>query len=153
MIEYLIYNCSDNNSTEKLLAIRLETLREVFELSDDHRFDEAIINATRDYFINGDHTTAVAVCGEKIISCASCCYVRYIPTLPHSTGVRGHIMGVYTVPEYRRQGIAKRLMQMIIDEARNRGVTELSLDATSDGAALYEQLGFKSNHESMNLIL
>ena len=153
MVKYVLYDSSDGVITEKLIDIRLRTLREVFGHADGYRFSDDIIETTGDYFLHGDHTTALAIEGENIVACASCCYVRYMPTLDHPTGIRGHIMGVYTLPEYRRQGIAKKLMEMLIEKAKEVGATELSLDATEDGARLYGQLGFKTNHECMNLII
>lgn len=153
MVKYVLYDNSDAVITEKLIDIRLKTLREVFGHDDGYMFSDDIIETTKDYFLHGDHTTALAIEGENIVACASCCYVRYMPTLDHPTGIRGHIMGVYTLPEYRRQGIAKKLMEMLIEKAKEVGVTELSLDATADGAKLYEQLGFNRNYESMNIIL
>ena len=46
------------------------------------------------------------------------------------------------LPEYRRRGIARRLMQTSIDYLLGRGVTCIKLDATPLGQPLYEQLGF-----------
>ena len=40
-------------------------------------------------------------------------------------------MNVYTAPDYRGQGIAMRMVEMLIEEARRRGITEISLDATA----------------------
>ena len=41
----------------------------------------------------------------------------------------------------------------LIDEARSRGVTEISLDATQMGHPLYKSLGFNDNGEGMNMSL
>lgn len=49
---------------------------------------------------------------------------------------------VLTRPEYRRQGLARRLMQDIIAIAELRGIHTLKLDATDEGRPLYENLGF-----------
>lgn len=46
------------------------------------------------------------------------------------------------LPEYRRRGIARKLMQTSIDYLQRRGVTCVKLDATPLGQPLYEQLGF-----------
>ena len=49
---------------------------------------------------------------------------------------------VLTRPEYRRQGLAKRLMEDSIASAERRGIRTLKLDATDEGRPLYEELGF-----------
>ena len=57
-----------------------------------------------------------------------------------------HVMNIAVAPEYRRKGIARRLMERLFEvtarDAR-RGYT-LEVRVSNDGAiALYEQLGFK----------
>lgn len=41
------------------------------------------------------------------------------------------------------------LVQILIDEAKGKGVTEISLDATNLGRPLYETLGFCASDECM----
>ena len=76
-----------------------------------------------------------------------------MPTFSHPTGRRAHLMNVYTAPDYRGQGIAHRMVEMLIEEARRRGVTEISLDATTSGRPLYRKLGFQDSEECMVLVL
>jgi predicted GNAT family N-acyltransferase len=49
---------------------------------------------------------------------------------------------VLTRPEYRRQGLARRLMENAIASAGRCGIRTLKLDATNEGRPLYESLGF-----------
>jgi GNAT superfamily N-acetyltransferase len=49
---------------------------------------------------------------------------------------------VLTRPEYRRQGLARQLMEDAIATAQRRGIRTLKLDATDEGRPLYESLGF-----------
>lgn len=58
-------------------------------------------------------------------------------------------MNVYTNKNYQRQGIAKQMVNLLIDDAREKNITEISLDATDDGRPLYEKLGFKASDECM----
>lgn len=51
------------------------------------------------------------------------------------------------LPEYRRRGIARRLMESSIDYLQGRGVSCIKLDATPLGQPLYEQLGFHAEWE------
>lgn len=61
-------------------------------------------------------------------------------------------MNVYTNVDYRRQGVAMKMMEILIAEAKSRGVTEISLDATEEGRTLYEKYGFRGSDECMTLV-
>ena len=58
-------------------------------------------------------------------------------------------MNVHVEKEFRRKGIARRMIELLVDEAKERGVTEISLDATDDGRKLYEAIGWHKNSEAM----
>ena len=151
MIQYKIATTED---IAELMTIRLEMLREVNILSKDYPFSEDFCSYSREYFLKGNHTTVLAVDGEdeKSIGCATLCYIEMMPTFSHPTGKRAHLMNVYTAPNYRGQGIARRMVEMLIEEARRRGITEISLDATTSGRPLYRKLGFRDSEECMVLV-
>lgn len=72
------------------------------------------------------------------------------------TGKTGTILNVYTKPNYLGQGIAKKLMEMAIANAKKLDLSYLELEATKDGAPLYRKLVFDkkvSHYESMRLNL
>lgn len=131
------------------LRIRLDCLREVCSLPDDHAFSPEFCETTRQFLRTGDQTTLLAMDGDVPVACATLCYVRYIPTCGHPTGKRAHLMNVYTAPGNRRQGLARRLITLLHNEAAERGVTEISLDATDEGRRLYERLGYQASDEAM----
>ena len=123
--------------------------RKVNELSDDFVFSDELIANSRRYFLEGNQTTSIALKNGKAVACASMSYIEMMPTFSHPTGNRAHLMNVYTNTDYRRRGVARRLVQILIDEAKGTGVTEISLDATDLGRPLYEALGFCASNECM----
>ena len=139
--------------TDALLELRKETLCKVNNLEKDHEFDSLLIEFSRGYFLNGNQTTVVAEDEGALIGCASLSYVEVMPTLMHPTGIRAHLMNVYVREQYRRQGIARQMIKLLIDEALLRGVTEITLDSTEAGRPLYENLGFCERKEGMILTL
>lgn len=140
-----------NDDIELLMSSRLEMLKVVNNLPADYEYTEEIVRESRDYFLNGDHITVLAVDDGEVIGCASMSFMWIMPTFSHPTGKRAHLMNVYTRSEYRRQGIARKMMQMLIYETWKRGATEISLDATTMGRPLYESLGFTNSTEGMVL--
>ena len=149
MIEFRIATVGD---IDLMMSSRLEMLHVVNGLSSDYEFSDELIDYSRDYFLNGDQTTVLALDGQTVIGCASMSYMTIMPTFSHPTGKRAHLMNVYTNSNYRRQGIARRMVTMLIDDAWGKGATEISLDATESGRPLYESLGFKDSKECMVLV-
>ena len=134
MIEYRI---TTNDDIELLMESRLTQIRKNISQSE---VETAFLNSAYTLF---------ALDGSKIAGCASISYITMMPTFSHPTGKRAHLMNVYSDPEYRGQGIAKKMVSMLIDEAWSRGATEISLDATKMGRPLYEKLGFYNSTEAM----
>jgi ribosomal protein S18 acetylase RimI-like enzyme len=73
---------------------------------------------------------------------------QFVPPSPRNlAGRQAYVLGMYVVPEYRRFGIARRLMEATVACATAAGVPVITLHASNQGAALYEQLGFHSTPE------
>ena len=143
------YRVTDANDIDMLMDVRLSMLRIVNDLPADYIFDDELVVSSRRYFLEGDQTTVVAVNDGRCVACASMSYIEIMPTFSHPSGKRAHLMNVYTEEQYRRRGIAKHLVNMLIGDARAHGATEISLDATESGRPLYESVGFKASEECM----
>ena len=150
MIRYKVAKSAD---IEDFVNLRIEFQCCMYNSDDKSQFIGAFSQATEDFFKNCNHTTALAFDGEKAVGCATLCYITVMPTANRLSGKRAHLMNVFVKPEYRRQGIASRLVQMLIENAKERGVTLISLDATENGRPLYKSLGFKDNKKNMSLDL
>jgi GNAT superfamily N-acetyltransferase len=69
---------------------------------------------------------------------------------PHMVGGqarRGNVVNVYTAPGYRRRGLARRLMDTVLDWCRANSLDIVVLHASKDGRALYESMGFAATNE------
>lgn len=70
---------------------------------------------------------------------------------PTPTGValgsQAIVMNVYTDYDFRRRGIARALMNVILEWSRGARLDSLVLHASSEGRALYESLGFEGTNE------
>lgn len=146
------YHIATKNDIELLMQIRIKMLKEVNNLSEDDTLPYELISYSREYFTNAKQTTILAL-EEEVVGCATMCYIEMMPTLSHPTGKRAHLMNVYTDKQFRRQGIAYQMLCILIREAKEKGVTEISLDSTAPGKELYKKLGFTTSEEAMVLNL
>ena len=60
-------------------------------------------------------------------------------------------MNMYTNPEYRRKGIALKTLDLLVEDAKAKGITAVSLEATDVGKPLYEKYGFVKMNDEMEL--
>ena len=62
-------------------------------------------------------------------------------------GREGLVLNVFTEREWRRQGLARRLMELILEWSRAATLDRLVLHASEDGRPLYDRLGFVLTNE------
>jgi GNAT superfamily N-acetyltransferase len=102
---------------------------------------------------NGSYHAWFVENGEKrVVAGGGVIVLKYPASVrePHPT--RATIVNMYTEREYRRRGLAKTLMETMIEWCRKEGFRAISLHASPDGRPLYESLGFLPTNE-MRLML
>ena len=63
------------------------------------------------------------------------------------TGRTGYIMNMYTIPDYRKQGICNKLLELLMDAGRAEGINAFELHASKDGGPIYIKQGFLRHTE------
>ena len=95
------------------------------------------------YFADEDRqTTFLALDGDRVVGVGSADYHTEMPTCANPTGRCAFLMNIYTDPAYRRRGIAARIVNALVEDAKARGAGSVLLEATEMGAPLYRKLGF-----------
>ena len=155
MITYRKANSSD---IPEVIKMRLGYMHETHtELSDDV-FDE-IAHQSEGYFqehLNRDCIVYLALDGEKVAACIFFLLINKPASPLFITGKTGTLMNVFTLPEYRRKGIARHLVEMAISDGKEWDLSYIELRSTKDGYPLYCSLDFvedKSIYMSMKLKL
>lgn len=77
---------------------------------------------------------------------------RHPPGPSNLTGETAYVMNVVTAHTHRRQGIARRIMQTILDWSGKEGIHLVTLHASDMGRPLYLKMGFE-NSSYMRLYL
>ena len=147
-INKLVYRKMDINDLDLFVKLRLDFLSEVIENIDDKTIEE-IKNALNKYFIEqipkNKFIGIICEYNEKTISTAFMA-INEKPANPNFVnGKIGTILNVYTYPEYRKNGISTKIMEIIIEEAKNQNISEIDLLAREIGENIYRKLGFKES--------
>lgn len=139
---------------ELLTSTRVEVLRAANLLSPDADMAE-IEAASRAYYqsalADGSHTAYLVFDGDLWVGAGGVSYYQIMPTYHNPTGWKAYLMNIYTRPDYRRRGLARRTLDLLIEDAYARGITAVSLDATAMGKPLYVSRGFISMPMEMEL--
>ena len=90
----------------------------------------------------GSYAAFLAEADGQVVACAILVSWPVLPNMQRMRRARGYVSSVYTQPAYRRQGISRRLMQLLIAYAQRHDVDRLILWASEMGRPLYESLGF-----------
>jgi GNAT superfamily N-acetyltransferase len=62
-------------------------------------------------------------------------------------GKTGYILNMFTLKDFRKNGICKLLFQKLIDESKQLNLDKIELHATNDGELVYRQFGFAEPHD------
>jgi GNAT superfamily N-acetyltransferase len=95
----------------------------------------------------------LAVHEDQIIGGAGLLLLHWGPGRYDSSPLRGRVVNVYVEPEFRRQGIARRLLERVLEAAQERKIQTLSLGSSAEARGLYALLGFQSSQTEMWLRL
>lgn len=98
-----------------------------------------------------DHTFVswLATDDGVVIATSGISFVEKPPYFGCPSGKIGLLSSMYTRKEYRRKGIARELLDRVIEEAENYGCGTVQITASDMGVLLYTDFGFVKNRNFM----
>ena len=95
---------------------------------------------------NNSFMALIAEEDDVVLSTAFLSIVEKPPRIAFQSYLVGTIYNVLTYPDFRKKGIASKVLSALLKEARAAGVSYMDLMATNDGKYLYEKMGFQINN-------
>ena len=124
----------------------------VYPVADLDAMDAAYTLYLRSHLADGTLRAWVVEVAGQIVASGAVSFLTW-PPRPDDLAERLALLhSVYTAPECRRRGLARRIVQTAIEACRAEGLRRLTLHASADGRSLYESLGFEPTNE-MRLLL
>ena len=110
--------------------------------------EAASVADVRGLLERGEYFGWLAEVDEGVVAGAGAMWRRLLPR-GRELGVRreAYVLNVYTEPAYRGRGIARMVMEAVIDWARSEGAVRITLHASDEGRRVYEPLGFTPTNE------
>lgn len=147
----LQYKRATISDIDILIKTRIEVLKAANKLDDDVDMSEVKEQSYHYYkkaLCDGSHIAYLVFDKSCFVGSGGVSFYQVMPTYYNPSGNKAYIMNMYTRPEYRRQGIAFKTLDMLVKAAGEKGISAISLEATDMGLPLYEKYGFtKMNHE------
>ncbi len=139
--------------TDQLVQLRLLLFEETGELvqSDASTFAEAIHAFLIKSLPQESFLAWIAESDHRIVASSGLVPFERLPVPENLLGKEGYILNMYTLPEWRGQGLATALLQEIISFAKETGIRRLWLHATEVGRPVYEKIGFIAERDAMAL--
>ncbi len=88
--------------------------------------------------------------GRAVGSAALLVFPR-LPSPQSQALVEGYLLNVYTLPAWRRRGVATALVAAALAKGRELGLARVRLHATPDGRRVYASAGFGARDDEMEL--
>ena len=139
---------------DELVRTRIKVLRAANKLDENVDMSE-IERQSKDYYekalADESHTAYLVYDEDTFVGAGGVSYFRVMPTYHNPSGEKAYIMNMYTAPEYRRNGIAFKTLDLLVRDAKERNIKAISLEATDMGRSLYEKYGFVKMNDEMEL--
>ncbi len=141
MIEYRKLTIEEIDTFARL---RIRQLRE-----EGATGDADLLPALLDYYgrhlSDGSFVAYLAMDGATLVGTGAVSVVEKPAWFGCPTGRIGLISSMYTDSAYRRQGIAKRLLSLVVEAAREQGCGTIWVTASDMGVPFYSAFGFVHN--------
>lgn len=143
----------DETSVDDFWRLRKGLFEELGEISQNTDISELKLK-TEQYFlthINRDLMSWGMLQEDKLVAIGSLCLFSRIPYFENLSGLEGYILNIYTLPQFRKCGLANQILENIIEYSRKNNIKKLWLNSSEQGESLYVKAGFVKKNNEMEL--
>jgi GNAT superfamily N-acetyltransferase len=110
--------------------------------------DPAVLRAANERWLDEhfgrDFISWIAELDGRPVASAGLLWFEHPPGPANPGGLEAYILNVYTRPEARRMGLARALVERLVQVSTDRGVRRIWLRTSDEGRPLYESMGFRT---------
>ncbi len=143
------------HDVEALVQLRLALCKELEGIEEGPAL-QALEGVTRRYLetklASGEFRAWLAVEAGEIVSMSGLPLFERPPTAGNMAGLDAYIMNMYTVPAWRRKGLATVLLREMIAFVKGTEARRIWLHASEAGRPVYAAVGFVPKTSMMDLV-
>ena len=139
---------------DKLIEWRMKVLRTVFaipRMEDINKLCSSNIAYYEEALQAGSHIAVFAESTEGTVGCGGLCLYREMPSPDNPTEQCAYLMNIYTGEPFRGKGVAKAIVNYLVDYAKKQNIQKVYLETSACGRTLYQSLGVKDMIDYMKL--
>ena len=152
MISYRKAGKSDIDELVRIRSIFLEEYDRENHLNNKENVDKEVGEYLQKFMDTEIFTGFVAEKNGEIVGTSAIAFYDILPAALYMNGKLGYISNVFVFPEYRKQGIAKKLFELAVNEGFDRNCSKLTLHASKDGESVYKKFGFVKTATEMEYV-
>ncbi|MCD7746442.1 MAG: GNAT family N-acetyltransferase [Lachnospiraceae bacterium] len=133
---------------ETFISMRMHQLREE-GATENIDLRPALFSYYEKHMADKTFVSWIAMDGNKIVGTSGMSFVEKPPYFGCPSGKIGLLSSMFTDRDYRRKGIGKRLLSLVVEEARQYGCGTVQITASDMGVLLYTDYGFVKNGNFM----
>ncbi len=141
------------NDIPKLSELRVYMLNE--EKTYSSKFNKLLFDNTEKFLIDGlenqNLDIIVALDNDEIIAMGCANYFCLPPNDWCPSGKTAYIGNMFTCIDYRKRGIATKLLKLLVEKAKDRNCERILLNTSGMGKELYRNIGFDFSPTAMAL--
>lgn len=130
---------------ESVVSLRMRLFAETGETAVGIEVEKATRDFFSKYIASPTTQSWVAAESDLVVSVGTLAFFVRPPYPGNLAGREAYLLNMYTLPEYRRQGLAKAILQQAMRFAQTDGCKKVWLHASRAGRGLYESQGFRAN--------
>ena len=152
MISYRKAKKSDIAELVRIRSIFLEEYDRENHLKYKDNVDKEVEEYLEKFMDTETFTGFVAEKDNEIVGTSAIAFYDILPAALYMNGRLGYISNVFVFTEYRKQGIAKKLFELAVNEGLTRNCSKLTLHASKDGEPVYKKFGFEKTATEMEYV-
>ncbi len=150
----IVYKRLTEAELDTVIKMRIDQLTEEYTSGgrippQDVDLEASLMDFYKRNMAAGTYVSWLAFDGDKIVGTSGMSFAEKPPYFTCPSGKVGILSSMYTDPDYRRLGIATRLLDRVVNEAKDYGCGTIYITASDMGVKLYESYGFKHNGNFM----
>ena len=149
----MIFETAQKSDIPQLTQLRIDFLKvgQPDMSEETEKTLKANITAFFEKYLNKDSVVFIArddSADSKIVSTAILNIIEKPANTSYIHGRVGEVNSVYTLPEYRRRGIALQIIKNLIEYSKENQIDRVDLKATKMGAPVYLKAGFEITEDT-----